>query len=62
MPFTTPVVPSIVTCVAVVLHVPPATGLVNVIDEPIHTCVGPLMVPGVTFTVTGSMAEQLPTV
>jgi hypothetical protein len=54
-PVTTPLLFTVARFVLLLLHDPPAVPLlVNVIGDPIHTDVGPLMVPADTapFTVT----------
>ena len=54
-PYTTPDEdPMVATVVTELLHVPPATISVSVVDAPAHTVEDPAMRPGVvtTFTVT----------
>jgi hypothetical protein len=53
MPVTTP--PATIALVLLLLQVPPETVSVSVIDEPVHTLEGPVMIPeldGKTVTVT----------
>ena len=51
MPDTEPDELPIVSKVAVVLHVPPATPSPSVMAEPAHTEAGPVIAVGVVFTV-----------
>ena len=41
------------------LHVPPETGWLSVIEEPTHTCDGPVMAGGAADTVTTVLTVQL---
>ena len=64
-PATTPVikpVEELAVAVAVLLldHVPPVRALLSVIDCPPHTTSGPVLLPGVGFTVMVRVAVQLP--
>jgi hypothetical protein len=63
MPKTTPVMLfTEATAVLPEVQVPPVTVLVRVMVLPVHTVVGPLMVPAVAvvFTVTVAVAVSLP--
>ena len=63
MPETTPVVAlTVATAVLVLLQVPPVPVLVNVITEPVHTNVVPLMVPAFEsgLTVIAYVAVAVP--
>ena len=63
MPKTTPVVGlTEATAVLPEVQVPPVTVLVRVMVLPVHTVIGPLMVPAVAvvFTVTVAVAVSLP--
>lgn len=62
MPVTTPPVGDTVAAGAPPDHVPPPTVLVSVMEEPVHTWVGPEMTPasGKRFTVTGLVATTVP--
>ena len=44
-PVTMPVLPMMATPVASLLHTPPVAASANVIVEPVHTSVGPVMRP-----------------
>ena len=50
------------TPVLLLLQVPPVTALVRVIDDPLHTVVGPEMVPAVGpgLTVTMAVSKAVP--
>ena len=59
-PVTIP--PVTVAFVLLALHIPPVTGSVSVIVEPIHTSAGPLMVPekGSVLMVINDVAVAVP--
>lgn len=58
-PLTTPVVPSMVaTVVLLLLHVPPAVVSVSVVVPPTHTPDAPVIAPGVGLTVTTAVRRQ----
>ena len=61
-PVTTPVALIVATVVLLLLHTPPATASVSVLDEPGQTVVEPLMAPavGAPATVTVAVAVALP--
>ena len=58
IPVIIPDAEPIVAAVPVVVHVPPLTPSVSVIDAPAHTAASPPMAAGAGFTVTGLVAEQ----
>ena len=55
-PFKTPFVPIVATEVFALLHTPPGMALLRVMDEPVHTTVGPVMVPAPEITTTPAVA------
>lgn len=61
-PVTTPVLLIVAIEGLLLLQVPPVTALINVLDEPGHTVVEPVMVPadGVVITVTVAVVPALP--
>jgi hypothetical protein len=52
------VLPTVAFAVLLLLHVPPAAILLNVVVEPTHTEVAPVMLVGVAFTVTTVVAAE----
>jgi hypothetical protein len=60
IPAVTPVTvsPETVAVALLLLHTPPTTASANVIDEPVHTIVAPVIVPefGMAFTVIACIA------
>ncbi len=62
MPFTIPLVPTLATPVAELLHVPPVLVVARVLLLPMHIAVLPVMLPGPAFTVTTVVLEQPETV
>ena len=57
-PLTTPPLLTVATPVLLLLHVPPGTGSLSVMDDPAHTWSGPVMALGEEFTVTVTEREQ----
>ena len=43
---------TVATVVMLLVHVPPATALLNIMVDPEHTAVGPVIAPGTDLTVT----------
>jgi hypothetical protein len=59
-PLTTPAALTVALAVLLLLHVPNATLLLNVVVSPAQTLVVPVIVPGVVLIVTTAVAEQVP--
>jgi hypothetical protein len=61
-PLTTPAPLTVAAAVLVLIHVPPDPVVVNDIELPAHTPLGPLIVPGTGsgFTVIGYVADDTP--
>ena len=61
-PVTVPVVPTVATVVAVLLHAPPVVASLNPVVEPAQTVAVPVMVPadGNGLTVTTLVAAAIP--
>jgi hypothetical protein len=58
-PVTTPVVPpTVATSVLLLLHVPPLTEFVSVVDDPAHTNSAPEIASGVALIVTVAVRTQ----
>ncbi len=61
IPVITPVAELAVAVAPLLLaHVPPVRALLSVTDWPTHTKSGPVLLPGVGFTVIAFIAVQLP--
>jgi hypothetical protein len=62
MPVTVPVLPTVATPVAVLLHVPPVAASLKPVAEPTHTDAVPVMLPadGNGLTVTVVVAADVP--
>ena len=59
IPVTEPVEPTTVACaVLLLLHVPPLTVLVKVVERPTHTAVAPPIAAGEGLMVTGVETKQ----
>jgi hypothetical protein len=56
MPVTIPMAESTVMFELLLLHIPPVVASSNVTEEPIQTCVVPLMADGRGLTVTSDVA------
>jgi hypothetical protein len=56
IPLTTPAVVTEATVVLELLHVPPVAVAVREIEAPVHTVVGPVIVPGDAPVFTASIA------
>ena len=50
--------PTVATEVLLLIHVPPAVASLNVVDDPIHTDVVPVMAAGSGLTVTTLVTKQ----
>ena len=61
-PVTVPVLPTVATAVAVLLHAPPVAASVKPVVEPAHTVAVPVMLPadGNGLTVTTLVAAVVP--
>jgi hypothetical protein len=61
-PLTTPVEPAVAMDKLLLAHAPPAVVSINVVVEPAHTLIVPVMLSGNGFTVTTVVVKPVPVV